>query len=131
MGKAKCILTLASVAILLIGPESFGQDLQKKQDLLRALDLAAKTYRIRAGGTFPKKVEDVAIYIEDKDFMAKLKNEFVIIGIDPNTLSDDERSKKIMLYEKVGPKKGGLVMYCDGHTGTLSSDEISKLIKKK
>jgi hypothetical protein len=130
MGKGKCIFTLASVAILLIGAKSFGQE-QKKRDLLRVLDLATKTYRIRSAGAFPQKVEDVAVYIEDKDFIAKLKNEFVIVGIDPNTLSDDERSKKIMLYEKGGPKKGGLVMYCDGHTGKLNSDEISKLIKKE
>ena len=83
-------------------------------------------------GQVAETIDDVAVYVEDKEFTLKVKGQFNVTGLGAAGNEPDirKRGKLVLAYENDAPKTGGWVLLDSLLVKKLTADELSKLLKK-
>jgi hypothetical protein len=124
---------LLAVLFLWAGSQgASGQDAKDeavKKVRLNALYKAYQVFEV-SNGKPAKKVDDLTLGKDDvKEFKRWLNLDE--LGVSLAGSEKEDLAKMVMAYEKEAPKNGGMVMFYDGSTKTLSAADLKKLVGKK
>ena len=114
---------------------TLAQQAEDPNETLRIANLAIRTYQARHMGKLPMKIEDAAVFVEDKKFVEKFHKHFMVhpdgmkaVGVERDVR---KRAGFVVVYHKDAAKIGGLVMLGDGAITKLTAKELEEMLKKK